>query len=174
MKDQKFHLSFRIAFFIIGSIIGLILIVVLIVFYVKIPWNNFMMWHMDRVLTGLEIHPKESSRLGLQYQYFFGSRYTDVSECTFAVGEFRSSSLSPEEIRELYANASARPLGFLNNLETHIAVAGLDTFPLDHPADAWLDELFKSDLITSSTTTYYLVYFYEPAHSPFGDYRCYE
>jgi len=150
------------------------LIVVLIVFYVKIPWNNFMLWHMDRVMTGLEIHPEESSRLGLRNHYFFGSRYTDVSECTFAVGKFRSSSLSPEEIRESYSNTSARPLGFADNLETHITVVGLDKFPLDHPAYAWIDEFLKSDQITSSTTTYYLVYLYKPARSPFGDYRCYE
>lgn len=135
-------------------------------FYATMPFHDFYLSGMDRALQSIE-HPHGSKKL--EEYAFFGSRYTDISECTYAVGQMYSVPLSREEILQAYRNTSAGSFG-----PVHIEIIEKETsLPLDNPADAWIAEfLLKKDGVTSDTP--YLVYLYQPGQSWLGDVRCYD
>jgi hypothetical protein len=101
---------------------------------------------MDRTLE-TTAHPANSQFV--EKHKFFGSRYTDISECTFAVGEIRSTSLSRDEVLHAY------------NMPMHIVIIEESTsMPLDNPADAWIAQFLNAEK-SKTDTTYYLIYLYE-------------
>lgn len=136
------------------------------VFYATMPFHDLYLSHMDRAFQSIE-HPHSSKKL-TKY-VLFGSRYTDTSECTYAIGQIYSAPLSREEIVQAYENASAGNFG-----PVHIEIIGKETpLPLDNPADAWISE-FLSEKTGDTSDTYYLVYLYRPGQSWLGDIRCYD
>jgi len=135
-------------------------------FYATIPFHDLYLSHLDQALQSIE-HPRGSKEL--ERHVFFGSRYTDVSECTYAVGQIRSAPLSRDEITRAYNNASA---GSFWPVRVEIIEKGT-SLPLDNPADAWISE-FISKTSDDASLTYYLVYVYTPGQSWLGDMRCYD
>lgn len=135
-------------------------------FYATMPFHDLYLSHMNRALQSIE-HPRDSKEL--EQYVFFGSRYTDISECTYAVGQMYSASLSREEILQAYKNVSAGIFG-----PVHVEIVGKETsLPLDNPADAWITE-FLSKNSEDTSETHYLVYLYKPGQSWLGDTRCYD
>jgi len=161
MKKLPGILNFTLGVFIITSTSLFFLLFWL--FYATMPFHDLYYSHMDQALQSIT-HPHDSKKLE-QYA-FFGSRYTDISECTYAVGQIRSTPLSPEEITQAYKNASA---GSFGSVRIEIIRKGT-SLPLDNPADAWIAEFLSK----KSDDTYYLVYLYEPGKSWLGDMRCYD
>lgn len=135
-------------------------------FYATMPFHDFYLSRMDRALQSVE-HPRGSKKL--EDYIFFGSRYTDISECTYAVGQIYSAPLSQEEIVQTYRNASA---GIFEPVRVEI-IGKESSLPLDNPADAWIAE-FLSKQSVDAFDTYYLVYLYRPGQSALGDMRCYD
>lgn len=135
-------------------------------FYATMPFHDLYLSRMDSAFQSIE-HPHDSKKL--EQHVFFGSRYTDISECTYAVGQMYSAPLAPEEIMQAYKNASAEIFG-----PVHVEIVGKDTsLPLDNPADAWIAE-FLQRKTGDTSDTYYLVYLYKPGQSWLGDTRCYD
>ena len=132
-------------------------------FYATMPFHDLYLSHMNRTLQSIA-HPSGSKKL--EQHTFFGSRYTDISECTYAVGQMYSAPLSPEEITQVYKNTSFGIFGPI-----HVEIIGKETsLPLDNPADAWIVEFLPK----KSNDTYYLVYLYKSGQLWLGDMRCYD
>jgi len=135
-------------------------------FYATMPFHDFYLSRMDHALQSIE--PPHSSKK-LEQHVFFGSRYTDISECTYAIGQIYSSSLSKEEILQAYRDAQT---GIFGSVYIEIIEKGI-SLPLDNPADAWITE-FLSKKSGDTSDTDYLVYLYKPGQSWLGDTRCYD
>lgn len=136
-------------------------------FYATMPFHDFYLSYMDQVLQSIP-HPRDSKKL--EHHVFFGSRYTDITECTYEVGEIRSSSLAPQEVLRAYNNISTILTG-----PVHVIMINKDTAPppLDNPAVNWIVE-FRENMIKNDAHTYYLVYLYKPGMSGLGDARCFD
>jgi hypothetical protein len=135
-------------------------------FFATMPFHDLYLSRMNRALQSIE-HPHGSKEL--EQHVFFGSRYTDISECTYAVGQIRSSPLTRDEITRAYENARA---GIFGPVHVEIIEKGT-SLPLDNPADAWIAE-FLSKMPDNAALTYYLVYVYRPGQSWLGDIRCHD
>ncbi len=135
-------------------------------FYATMPFHNFYLSRMGDALQSIE-HPYDSKEL--EQHVFFGSRYTDISECTYAIGQIYSSSLPKEEILQAYRDAQT---GIFGSVHIEIIEKGI-SLPLDNPADAWITE-FLSKKSGDTSDTDYLVYLYKPGQSWLGDTRCYD
>lgn len=148
-----------------GLILGL--------FYATIPIHNISIWRMERSVASSITHPLDSRVL--ERHSFFGSRYTDTSECTYVVGEFRSTLLSREELLAEYRNIMLNLFGFAYKIPVRIIIADNNiSLPLDEPADDWIYDFVQRVDTSQSDITYYLVYLYEPGRLWWGDYRCFE
>jgi len=135
-------------------------------FYATMPFHDLYLSRMDRAFQSIE-HPHDSKKL--EQHVFFGSRYTDISECTYAVGQIYSAPLSRKEIMRVYENAPTR-----SPWPVHVEIIEKETsLPLDNPADAWITE-FLSKKSEDTSDTNYLVYLYKPGQSWLGDTRCYD
>lgn len=135
-------------------------------FLAKMPFNDLLFRYMTYALAASVEHPSKS-RLVERYD-FFGSRYTDISECTYEVGEIRSSSLTPEEVLRAYNDTStlAGPVrAIIIDQDTLLA--------MDNPAMNWIVE-FREKTVDTDSLTYYLVYLYKPGMSGLGDIRCFD
>jgi hypothetical protein len=164
MKKLPGIMNFTLGVFIITSTSLFFLLFWL--FYATMPFHDFYLSHMDRALQS--IAPPVGSKKLEQY-VFFGSRYTDTSECTYAVGQMYSAPLSREEITQAYKNVSTEIFG-----PVHVEIVEKGTsLPLDNPADAWITE-FLSKKSSNTSDAYYLVYLYKPGQSWLGDMRCYD
>lgn len=149
-----------------GAILIAFAFLIFWLFYATAPFHDLYLSRMDGTFQSIA-HPRDSKKLG-QY-VFFGSRYTDISECTYAVGEIFSTPRSPEEVLEAYKNTSAGSFGL-----AHIEIIEkMTSLPLDNPADAWITE-FLSKEAGDTPDTYYLAYLYRPGQSWLGDARCYD
>ena len=127
---------------------------------------------METALTFWIPHPQDSHII--DRKKFFGSRYTDTSECTYSIGEFRSSSLSRDEVLLTYKESTENLFRLAHYLPMHVVIIEKDTsLPLDNPADAWITDFIQNVGKSTSNTTYYLVYIYEEGKPWWGDIRCY-
>ncbi|OGZ20425.1 MAG: hypothetical protein A2654_00015 [Candidatus Nealsonbacteria bacterium RIFCSPHIGHO2_01_FULL_43_31] len=142
-------------------------------FYATVPLHNLSLWRMERVLALSITHPLNSSVV--ERHSFLGTRYTNTSECTYVAGEFRSTSLSREELLSVYKDATVDIFGFTRAMPVHVVIAELDApLSLDDPATNWIVNFAQSIGTHITGTTYYLVYLYEKGRFPWGDYRCIE
>lgn len=157
-------MSFTVGVFIITSLS--LFFIFFWLFFATMPFHDLYLSRMDRAFQSIE-HPLGSKRL--EQYVFFGSRYTDTSECTYAIGQMYSASLSREETVQAYKNVSA---GIFGPVNVEIIEKGA-SLPLDNPADAWLTE-FLPKKSSDTSDTLYLVYVYQPGQSWLGDIRCYD
>lgn len=142
-------------------------------FYIMIPWHDLTLWRMERALASSSVHPLNSHVLA--QRTFLGSRYTDTEECTYVVGQFRSTSLSPNDVLQAYKGASANLFNLTDNPLIYTIIIKEDTsLPLDNPADEWIVEFQEGGGPSTPSLTYYLVYLYEKGKPWWGDIRCYE
>ncbi len=166
----------RISVWTCAALIGLAASFALLIvglFYVAMPWHDLTLWRAERTLASFIAHPSNSH--AIERKTFFGSRYTDISECTYVVGEFRSSSLSRDEILRAYKGRSTGFFSFAPNIPVHMVIIEKDTsLPLDNPADGWITNFQQNINKNKSDTTYYLVYLYEKGKPWWGDIRCHE
>ena len=79
--------------------------VIFVLFCATIPLHDFALWDMRATLERSSGHPIESQLV--ERHTFFGSRYMDTGECTYAIGEFRVTNHSPNEVLHAYQNAYA-------------------------------------------------------------------
>jgi hypothetical protein len=142
-------------------------------FYATVPLHNLSLWRMERVLALSITHPLNSSVV--ERHSFLGTRYTNTSECTYVAGEFRSTSLSREELLSVYKDITVDIFGFTRAMPVHVVIAKLDApLSLDEPATNWVVNFAQNIGTHTADTTYYLVYLYEKGRFPWGDYRCIE
>lgn len=164
MKKLSGIMNFTLGVFIITSTSLFFLLFWL--FFATMPFHDLYLSRMNRAFQSIE-HPHGSKEL--EQYIFFGSRYTDISECTYAIGQMYSAPLSREEIMRAYENAPVESFG-----PVRVEIVGKETsLPLDNPADAWISE-FLSKKYSATSDTYYLVYLYELGQSWLGDIRCYD
>lgn len=136
-------------------------------FFAKMPFNDLLFRYMTHALVANIKHPADSQIV--EYHDFFGSRYTDITECTYEAGEIRSTSLTPEEVLHAYNNESSILTG-----PVRVIIISQDTLlPLDNPAGNWIVE-FREKIFQYDAHTYYLVYLYKPGMSGLGDIRCFD
>lgn len=168
-----FHNSFQRVVVEIVCAIFLFLITILGPFYATVPIHNLSLWRMERALKSSISHPIDTKII--EQRSFLGTRYTDISECTYAVGEFRSTSLPQEVLLEKYKNLTVDIVDFSYNMPVNVIIVDNEaSLSLDNPADDWLHDFPESVDLSSSNITYYLIYLYEEGRSSLGDYRCYE
>jgi len=168
-----FYSSFKKMIVEIVCAIFLFLITILGPFYVTVPMHNLSLWRMERALASSISHPIDAKII--EQHSFLGTRYTNTSECTYAVGEFRLTSLPREVLLEKYKNLTVDIGGFSYNMPVNVVIVDNEaSLPLDNPADAWLHDFLENLDLSSSNITYYLIYLYEEGRSSLGDYRCYE
>ena len=158
--------------FIIFSIIAVPATTFFLIFYSTIPIHNLHIWRMERALDAL-IRENPDTTI-VERQNFFGTIYTDTSECIYATGAFLSTNQSPREIIATYGDRSMSFFGF-DKVPIGIYIEGVTAKrpPLDNPADDWITDLIKR-YRTSTVGTHYLLYLYSPGHTFLGDYRCVE
>lgn len=166
----------RVFIWIVLIVLGVPLLgaaLILGLFYATVPLHNLSLWRMERVLALSVTHPLNSSVV--ERHSFLGTRYTNTSECTYVVGEFRSTSLSREELLLVYKDVTVDIFGFTRAMSVHVVIAELDApLSLDEPASNWIVNFAQSIGTRTTSTTYYLVYLYEKGRFPWGDYRCIE
>lgn len=168
--------NMRIVAWIALSVLGTALLCTMLIlglFYAMVPLHNLSLWRMERALVSSVVHPTDSS--AVEQHSFFGSRYTDVSECTYVVGEFRSTSLPQETLLAEYEKTTINLFGFAHKIPVHVTIVDSNTsLPLDEPANDWLIDFMQNVDMRPIDATYYLIYLYEKGHPPWGDYRCFE
>lgn len=145
---------------------GLEIVIVLALVW-KIPLNNLRLERVERNLRVLaEYHPADSTVLSKRK--FVGALYSGASSCSYVVGEFRTSALAREDIRNAYADVAVPSFKQWTRLPVQVRFA--DEGFLDDPWYAWRDEAVE-DLEAPEN-----VYSVHVAHtrysSPFGDFRC--
>src|SRR3989344_3003682 len=87
------------------SIIGILAALSLLFLYGTIPMHNLNIRRMERALTAFV--EENSDAIVLERMKFFGTRYSSSSECTYAVGAFMTTDMSPKDIIIAYENSYA-------------------------------------------------------------------
>jgi hypothetical protein len=155
-----------------SGIFLIISFVIIGLFYAMMPFHDFTRWQLEKSMTFLISHPSSSHLISRKT--FFGPRYTDTAECTYAVGEIRSTSLSHREVLHAYGKSSANLFSFAHYFPMHVIIIEKNTsLALDNPADKWITEFMQHDSTETSDTIYYLVYLYKKGMPWWGDIRCY-
>lgn len=153
-------------------IVGGMLLMALALFAAR-PWNDFFLWKMEYLLLDMGMHPRDSEVI--KTYRFFGSRYTNTSECTFAVGQWRVSKIGPDALREIYTDQiitmplsiKSAPLGFALIEEKSLLT-------LEDPPDGWHTIIQEQMDGVTDGYTHYLLYLSIPGRSWLGDERCLE
>ena len=141
-------------------------------FYASWPWHDLTLWRMEQALATTR-HPMNTSVV--KEKTIFGSQYLDSEDCTYFVGQFRTTSLQPDEVVQAYRDKTVTLFGFASNMPVQVTVIDADTsFPLGHPVDMWLSDLRGYLSALEGDETYYFVYILEENRLWFGDVRCYE
>lgn len=150
-----------------------ILVLVVIFLYQGLPINpihDFNHWMFDRhYRAALLPHPNDSMLLAYK-SYFGGPDDHGSGTCIYAVGEFRSSSLTKAELKQRYATSSVLSVYGFKKIPVRVLFPNEPgTRPLNYPLGDWWPDF--SEQAKTATTTIYLVYAEEK--QPFwGDLRC--
>lgn len=141
--------------------------------FATIPWHDLVFWRMNNALAHYSGHLPDSQLI--ERKSFFGVRATDTSECAYAVGEFRSTTRSKEEVLAAYHEMHVLVLDPLWQMPIEVLIVEPDAttgLPLDNPADTWATLFARTQDMSDPQTTYYLTYLYNPKQFPWGDRRC--
>lgn len=152
--------------FLYGIVLGLAIIIVgsftlVVLFFIwKMPFNNYKLevLRKDFGKSIVKFHPAESKLLTEAAEV---GNWADGTYCEFLVGQFRSSSLSKEELEKIYPDDfSTAGVYFIDGNE-----------PFDSPWYEWKEKYFK-DYKPKDNETIYLVWKADYDNSPDGDIRC--
>lgn len=153
-------------------IVGAVLLVVLALHAVRL-WNDALLSKMEYSLSDTDVHPRDSEVV--KTYRFFGSRYTNASECTFAVGQWRVSKLDSNALRKQYINQTVSIPWRVKNIPLVLALIEEDGhLTLEDPPDNWHTVIREQVDSIAKGYTHYLLYLYLPNRSSFGDERCFE
>lgn len=150
-----------------------ILVLVVIFLYQGLPINpmhDFNHWMFGRhYRAALLPHPNDSMFLAYK-SYFGGPDDHGSGTCVYAAGEFRSSSLTKDELKQRYAISSVLSVYGFKKIPVRILFPDEPgTWPLNYPLGDWWSDF--SEQAKTAPTTMYLVYAEEK--QPFwGDLRC--
>lgn len=150
-----------------------ILVLVVIFLYQGLPINpmhDFNHWMFGRhYRAALLPHPNDSMFLAYK-SYFGGPDDHGSGTCVYAAGEFRSSSLTKDELKQRYAISSVLSVYGFKKIPVRILFPDEPgTWPLNYPLGDWWPDF--SEQARTAPTTMYLVYAEEK--QPFwGDLRC--
>lgn len=125
-----------------------------------IPLHDFRLWRLkNNFKTDAPLyHPPESWLL--QRKEYLGGPYDHGSlVCDYFVGELRSSPLSKEKIRQIYAG------------HFRVLFFDEDQWPMYLPLTLWWDEWYQNPLLATSSTVYF-VYASQEGYPFLGDMRC--
>lgn len=151
-------------FYKILLILGMIIIggiVVIVLFFTwKMPFNNLYLKVLEYNFrkSVVALHPKESTLIA---EVAVVGNWTDGTYCEFFVGQFRSSSLSKEELEKIYPNDfSTTGVYFVDSDE----VFGSPWFELK--------KKYLKNYRPKDNENIYLVWKADYDNSPDGDIRC--
>jgi hypothetical protein len=156
---MKFFYKIIIIF---SIIIFLTIIYLVLIVTWKIPYNNlYLKIFQESFNTFINpIHPKESNLLAEAAEL---GNWSDGTYCQFIVGEFRSSSLSKEAIRQFYFKESmSSGVYFIDGIN--------DNDTINNPWHEWKEKYLKN-YKPKENENIYLVWMSEDK-SPNGDIRC--
>jgi hypothetical protein len=157
----------------IGILFAFVLVALGLFFFSTLPVHNLALWGLDRALDhSVEYLPNSTI---VERHRFLGTRYTDISECTYVVGQIRSTQIPVEEVLRQYQGKTLHSPGFSHSIPINVVI--LDDTPstsLADPTDNWAYDFIRNTAVSSADITYYLVYLNEPGKSWWGDYRCIE
>ena len=117
--SERSGIALRVAWTVVAVTFALAMLVISFL-YAAHPWHDLTLWRMKHALVSLVAHPRGSTII--EERSFFGSRYTDTSECTFVVGELRSTLLSPQETLRAYENVSVNLFGFAHDIKAQAVI----------------------------------------------------
>jgi len=158
---------------ILFEIVGALTLFFIASMFITMPWHDFVLSRMEYGLVRLPQPVADSEAVELKM--FFGTPYTDTNECVYAVGEFRSTSYSKDEVRAAYRSASVAVFSSIWRMPVQVIIVepdGATGLPLDNPADEWVTIFSREYDIGDQNTTYYLAYLYNPKQLSWGDWRC--
>lgn len=153
----------------IELVVALLVILFILSFTWKIPIHVYQLWAMQRDFRSsmAPMHPPESY-LNAEVKEF--GLFGDSNHCDYFVGEFRTSPLSKEKIRQTYASVITS--AFVGNrlLETDVYFTDEDIFA-HYPWSEWLEK-YLPDYYPVADPQTYLIFSEDAGNSPDGDIRC--
>lgn len=153
-------------------IVGGVLLVALALCAAR-SWNDTLLSKMENSLSDMDVHPRDSEVV--KTYRFFGSRYTNTNECTFAVGQWRVSKLDSNALRKQYINQTVSIPWNVKNIPLGFALIEEDShLTLEDPPDNWHTVIREQVDNIAKGYTHYLLYLYLRDRSSFGDERCFE
>lgn len=114
------------------------------------------------------VHPVESHLLAEMAEF---GNFGNSNHCDYFVGEFRSSPLSKEKIREKYAAVATSSFIKDRLIETGVDFIDEEFFKTDYLSSEWLDK-YLPDRRHITNENIYLIYSEDAMNPPDGDIRC--
>ena len=113
------------------------------------------------------MHPAQSELRAEMAEF---GNFGNSNHCDYFVGEFRSISLSKEEVLQRYAAVATS--SFVGNRWIEVGVDFVDDDIFTHyPWSEWLEKYLPNDKRITNQNTY-LIFSEDEGNSPDGDIRC--
>jgi len=152
---------------------GLIVFCLLILFMLSITWkmpiHNYRLWAMQRHFRS-SMHPVHPTPSQLRSEMAEFGLFGNSNHCDYFVGEFRSSPLSKEVLRQAYAVVATSSFIGDRLLETDVYFVDEDVFT-HYPWSGWLEKYLPNHPRIAHENTY-LIFSEDAGNSPNGDFRC--
>ena len=135
----------------------------------KIPIHVYQLWAMQRDFRSsiAPMHPPESY-LNAEVAEF--GLFGNSNHCDYFVGEFRSSPLSKEKIRQTYASVITSTFVGNRLLEKDVYFTDEDIFT-HYPWSDWMEK-YLPDYHPVAYAQTYLIFSEDAGNPPDGDIRC--
>ena len=133
------------------------------------PFHAYRLWSMQSQFRSdmRSVHPAESQLLTEVKEFgLFGNS----NHCDYFVGEFRSSPLSKEAVRQRYASVITSSFIGDRLVETDVYFVDEDVFT-HYPWREWLEKYVPDTRHITNQNTY-LIFSEDAGNPPDGDIRC--
>jgi hypothetical protein len=158
----------------IFAIFGVI-IFCLIVWYAvavtwKMPFHNYQLWKLQKSFRSImqSTHPAPSKLRGEVAEF---GNFGNSNHCDYLAGEFRSSTLSKEQLTQAYAGMTILSFDKISRLPVEVYFTDEGFFKDDYLWSRWRSKYLPDQQDVSGENTY-LVFASSDMHPPDGDIRC--
>lgn len=163
------HIAMKI-FVVLGIAVFCLIIWFIAVTTWKMPLHNYQLWILQKHfrLTMRPIHPPQSE---LRTEVAEFGNLGNSNHCDYLVGEFRSSVLSKEELKRVYAETAILSFDKVSRLLVEVYFTDEDVFERDYLWSGWLSKYLPNQPYAPEGNTY-LVFASSDLNPPDGDIRC--
>jgi len=163
------HIAVRV-FAVFGVTVFCAIILFVAGITLKMPLHNYRLWVLQRNFnsTMKSAHPVPSE---LRVEVAEFGNLGNSNHCDYLVGEFRSSTLSKEQLKQAYAGITTLSFDKISPLPVEVYFTDEDIFEEDYLWSGWLSK-YLPDQHNSSGENTYLIFTSSDMHSPAGDIRC--